>query len=418
MKQTSFLPNNGISSKEDVKLVIAKSNNRILSKEAMSFNKLSKQIESLRKQIENNHIKFNKLLVFFTTNVSPVQISYGNDLIEFAKALYAILKNEKLSKANQEKVKDIILSNLNNAFQFIVPSEEVKSIYDDLSPTSFDEESAEELTLMKKMMENMFQSAFGMDIDLSETEMTEEAMARKIAEMKNQFESKQEERGNYQNNRKKSKKEIELEIKNKQVEELQKKNIRSIYLSLAKMLHPDLVTDESLKSEREELMKQVTTAYQEKDLHTLLKLEIEIIHKQSENLDHLTDEKLKFLNGALKEQVTELKDELTLLQNHPRYQNIVDYMHYSEEKALKKISAIITDFTSLKKEIVNDTEELTGKNKIKFITSMLKTVSNKQDLDMDMDMENMDPRELIEFLDFMESMGGMGFGRPKSKKRR
>jgi hypothetical protein len=53
-----------------------------------------------------------------------------------------------------------------------------------------------------------------------------------------------------------------------------------------------------------------TAAYQEKDLHTLLKLEIEIIYKQSENLDHLTDEKLKFLNSALKEQIIELKEEL------------------------------------------------------------------------------------------------------------
>ena len=48
-------------------------------------------------------------------------------------------------------------------------------------------------------------------------------------------------------------------------------------MSLAKMLHSDLETDETLKLEREELMKKVTAAYQDKDLNTLLKLEIEII---------------------------------------------------------------------------------------------------------------------------------------------
>ena len=83
------------------------------------------------------------------------------------------------------------------------------------------------------------------------------------------------------------------------------------------MLHPDLEIDESLKFDREELMKKATAAYQEKDLHILLKLEIEIIHKQSKNLDHLMDEKLKFLNLALKEQVIELKEELTLLHCRP-----------------------------------------------------------------------------------------------------
>lgn len=69
----------------------------------------------------------------------------------------------------------------------------------------------------------MFQSEFGMDVDLSDTEMSEESMARKIAEMKKQYDSEQEERNKNQSKRKKSKKEIELEIKNKQAEDLQKK---------------------------------------------------------------------------------------------------------------------------------------------------------------------------------------------------
>jgi hypothetical protein len=417
MKQSSLFPHHSTSPKEDIRLVISKSKNKILSKEEIAFNKFSQQIESLRKQIENDQKKFDKLSNYFSASVTPAQTSLGNDLILFVKALYAIYKDGKLSKVNQKKVKGVILSNLNNAFQYIIPTDEIKSIYDDLSPTTLDEESAEELNLIKKMMEGMFQSEFGMNVDLSDTEMNEESMARKIAEMKKQYESEQEERNKNHAKRKKSKKEIELEIKNKQAEDLQKKNIRSIYLSLAKMLHPDLETDESLKFDREELMKKVTAAYQEKDLHTLLKLEIEIIHKQSENLDHLTDEKLKFLNSALKEQVIELKDELTLLRSHPRYQNIADYMHQPEDRALRSIDAMINSLVSLQKVIVSDTEELIGDSKVKFITSMLKTVSNKQDMDMD----DMDPGELMEFLDFMESMSGAGSGknsRTKNKKRR
>ena len=92
-------------------------------------------------------------------------------------------------------------------------------------------------------------------------------------------------------------------------------------------------------------------------------------------------------------------------------------MHHPEDRASRSLDAMITSLVSLQKVIVSDTEELTGDNKIKFITSMLKTVSNKQDMDMD----DMDTRELMEFLDFMESMSGVGSGknsRTKNKNRR
>lgn len=40
------------------------------------------------------------------------------------------------------------------------------------------------------------------------------------------------------------------------------KNIRSIYIALAKVLHPDTEADETLKAEKEEIMKKVTSSYE------------------------------------------------------------------------------------------------------------------------------------------------------------
>jgi hypothetical protein len=417
MTQETLFPNEIKPLNKNLKLVISTSKNKKLSKEQIVFNKFSKKIEDLRKRLVTDELKFNKLVNYFSSKVLPLQVAHSNELINFSKALFAIHTNEKLSKSNKEKLKKLILSNLEEAFQHVIPTDEVKAIYDAFSPISFDEEQEEQLFFMKEMMEDMFKSSFGMDVDFSDMNMNEEDIAKKMAELKEQHENQQREQQNKEQNRKKTKKEIELELQQKQTIELQKKNIRGVYMSLAKILHPDLETDEKLKLEKQELMKKVTVAYQEKDLHTLLKLEIEIIHQQSKNLDHLTDEKLRILNSALREQVMELEDELEMMEEHPRYQNIIDYIHLPENFALRNMNALVDELTFSKNDIAKDTEELMGQNKMNFINDILKNLNTKQSKNFD----DLSPQELMELMDFMGDLSGLGkkgSNKTKSKKKR
>lgn len=67
-----------------------------------------------------------------------------------------------------------------------------------------------------------------------------------------------------------SKREIEKEIQ----AEKTGKSIRGIYLELVKELHPDKEADETQRLLKEERMKQLTKAYQEKDLASLLRMQI------------------------------------------------------------------------------------------------------------------------------------------------
>ena len=128
------------------------------------------------------------------------------------------------------------------------------------------------------------------------------------------------------------------ELRLKAEEELKTKSIRSIYITLAKILHPDTETDDEKKLEKEELMKKVTVAYDQKDLTTLLKLEMEWVHKTSEHLEKLTEEKLKIYISTLKQQVMELQNERMQLAYHPRYESIADYVRLSENYAATKIT--------------------------------------------------------------------------------
>jgi hypothetical protein len=413
MEQVSMFTDIEIKREENKRLIISAPKKGKLSKEQLAFNKYSQKLEKLRKKITVDKVKFDKILDVYTSKVAPVQKSYGDSLSELATACYAILVNDKLSKVNKEKLSALILSNLNKAFQYIIPNQDIKTIYDALSPITYDQEEASQINDMKGMMEDMLKNQYGMDVDFSDVEMNEESLARKLAEMQELFENLEKEQIGNTQSKKKTKREIEAEAKQKQAEELQKKSVRSIYMSLAKMLHPDLESDELLKVDKEEQMKKVTAAYQDNDLHTLLKLEIEIIHKQSESLDHLTDEKLKFINSVLKDQVSELEEELDMLRSRPRYENITEFMTGTEMDAVFKCNTMALQLDSYCREIKADTLELQGTNRLRFVTPLLKAVNLKKTKDYD-DMDELELEELNGFIDMIAS--NIHFGKKKSFK--
>jgi hypothetical protein len=88
------------------------------------------------------------------------------------------------------------------------------------------------------------------------------------------------------------------------------------------VLHPDLESDPGRKQAKGALMQELTAAYRNNDLHTLLRLELEWIQREEGDVERLTEEKLSIYNQVLKEQVSELERELAELRYHPRYQSI------------------------------------------------------------------------------------------------
>lgn len=124
--------------------------------------------------------------------------------------------------------------------------------------------------------------------------------------------------------RKKTAKQLAKEQQEEFANEFKVKNIRNIYISLAKLLHPDTETDATLKAEKEEVMKKVTAAYDKNDLLTLLQLEIEWVHKNNTHLHNLKDDVLKLYCDVLKEQLRALQLEKFGLRENPRYNSIFD----------------------------------------------------------------------------------------------
>jgi hypothetical protein len=106
-------------------------------------------------------------------------------------------------------------------------------------------------------------------------------------------------------------------------EEFRKKSIAAIYKQLARVLHPDLERDSERQKEKVELMQELTVAFRQNDLHTLLRLEMQWIEKEGGDIEHLTEEKLGVYNEFLARQVDGLEKRLRDLVLHPRYRPIL-----------------------------------------------------------------------------------------------
>ena len=340
---------------EDIKaensLKITTKKQQPLSKNQQLFNKYTKRIENLEKEIISEEEKLTRLLNYHSQNLKPLVKSNAELKITLAMQIAKGTDNIKFSRKQKEDIKDVILALCNDAFMEIVPSEEQEKFYNRWTETSYKEELKMEEEAAKDILSEMMGNMFGMDIDMNEFDDTPEGYARMQAKMKEEFEKTQKKGKNTQG--KKTKKQLEKEEKAKAEESVKNKSIRSIYIALAKILHPDTETDIKLKAEKEEIMKKVTSAYEQKDLTTLLKLEMEWVCKEKNHLKKLTEEKLNIYVSALKQQVQELEQEKFSLYVHPRYQSISDIARYSEKIAIKHIHLKMQEQIKTKKDFIN-----------------------------------------------------------------
>ena len=310
---------------------------------------------------------------------------------DLVKLYYDIHQNKKfLTQQEKKLIKEMMAAELDFILSMEAnPDDELKAIYQFANGETYEDSMKEQFEEMKGEMESMFNS-FGMDIDLSDIdpETGQEELARRLKMMQEELQNKQEQNNWHDKPRKKTVKQLEKEEKERKMEEARNKNISTIYRQLAKAFHPDLEQDVEKKAEKEVLMKQLTSAYEANDLHTLLKLELEWIHREEEHVNELTNEKLTIYNAVLKEQVQELEQERFMILQHPRYMALNKYLSPFDEDVTK------VDLRQEKHEImmgIGDLEQslaqLKGPNSLKEIKDRIKMFKMQGKMgDMDFDI--------------------------------
>ncbi len=311
-------------------LMIGRAGDKSLSKLQQAFNRWVRRIEKLRGEITTSQAKLDRNLSFYVAELKPLEDAIAQRQKEMVLLLVPFLSRRDLGpKRNRNLLKDFIRQQITAVLNHFgkLDSPELKAAFKLVTGKSVEEVDRENFEAERDEMQDVFE-AMGVDVDLSDfhPEMGPEELARKIAEAQARVMDAASKGPDTQDKSPSGSKRVrDKEAREQAAEELRTKDLGRLYKHLAKLLHPDLEQDPKLHQEKETAMKVLTTAYADKDLHTMLRLELEWMVREQADAAHLTDEKLKVYNSVLKEQVEELEIELGNLQEHPRYNPLRRY---------------------------------------------------------------------------------------------
>jgi sulfur transfer complex TusBCD TusB component (DsrH family) len=245
---------------------------------------------------------------------------------QLAKCLDKFTIENSLSKSEKKKVKEAILLVFDELFSLEDATKEQVDLYDKWNDQKYVDEVNESLEEMKLEFKQQIEDFLGekMKMEDLQGDSVEDFTAKFADRIKAKVQEKKEFEEKFHAKRRKTKREIEQERKQALIDEMKNKNIRSIYISLAKLLHPDTETDKEVKMEKEVIMKKVTEAYTKNDLVTLLQIEIEWVHKNNNYLHSLKDDVLELYCEILKQQIAELEQTKFQIKDNPRYDSIFE----------------------------------------------------------------------------------------------
>ena len=243
----------------------------------------------------------------------------------------------------------MILDLFGQAFVLVDPDPATIAMYDAWSDASFEDELRWQKEDAMESFAKHMKHAYGLDVDPDQLDDDPATFARLAAEAREIHERQQRDRGGSTSTRKKTPRQRQRDEERMLQEEFAARSVRGVYLSLAKVLHPDLIADPVERLRKEELMKRVTAAYQERDLHTLLTLEMEWVRSEHDALEKIPDDTLKLYTAALREQATVLEKERAMLRRDPHFLDLAGIPLHDEaaaRRALQKLRSELHTVTS------------------------------------------------------------------------
>ena len=318
----------GRSGPESLSLTLASSRRGSLTKAQRAFNRLVGEIEALRSNIERETRRLDEALAYYAQHLHPRLRRRTELRKEYVRALAVFIDGKGLKgKRVQATLYEIIAAELEelHSEEGSLADDDLRTLFERLHGRGFEEVEEEEMADARQEIESMLND-FGIELDLSELKpgVSDESLAAKAAEIANHVRDAEEKWRSSNRPRRQTQRQMQKEEQLRQAEELRKKTVASLYKQLARVLHPDLELDPALREQKQALMQELTVAYRNNDMHTLLRLELEWIAREEGNLERLSDEKLAIYNQTLKEQVVDLQRELYELPCHPRYQPIAE----------------------------------------------------------------------------------------------
>jgi hypothetical protein len=307
-------------------LVRGRTADRPLTRAQETFRTLLARVESLRASIDAEEKELDATLSFYVEEVVPRLAKQTVLQKELVRALAPYL-NKTFFPRKDERVefKELareLLDEIANSERGLV-DDDLRGIYNAVHGVGYAQHERKTLAAVKAALALTLAEA-GLDVDFSELESAAseaEFMSRAealIARARRIKEADAEAAHCAEHGRHASEDEnLRAE------EESRKRSIANIYKQLARVLHPDFERDTERQKNKVQLMQELTAAYRQNDLHTLLRLEMQWIENEGGDIDRLTEEKLGVYNEVLTGQVRGLENRLRRLMFHARYRPIV-----------------------------------------------------------------------------------------------
>ncbi len=282
-----------------------------LSPAQKKFNATIKKIETQKHLLAAWQETLPQCRQTISEKLEPLRTAYAEQQVAMALLLDQLATTERFTHKQQDKIAYLI-SELCEDLISQHGREDLKPLYNHYSGGDFDEELEEETALQTEMMKSMLEETLGVsidegDIDLEDPEKTFERLQEK-------FNAQQEAATEKRNKRKKTAKQQAKEAREQEEQANISKSIQAVYRQLVTALHPDRETDPAEQVRKTGLMQQVTVAYKKKDLLQLLELQLAVEQIDQNNIDALSEDRLKYYNKILAGQLQELKDEISLLE--------------------------------------------------------------------------------------------------------
>lgn len=163
-------------------------------------------------------------------------------------------------------------------------------------------------------------------------------------------------------------KQLRQQQKREQAEQLAAQSLKTVYLKIAAMIHPDREQDETKKAEKTELFQQASQAYEQQDLFYLLKLQLELEQNKGVGTKELSTEQVKFYKLALDAQSQQLESQIDeILDSFQLAKKVkADHVHIGDV-----YKAIDADCAELKQQLKWEKERLKHMKKVSGVEMLL-----------------------------------------------
>ena len=148
-------------------------------------------------------------------------------------------------------------------------------------------------------------------------------------------------------------------------------SLKTVYLKIAAIIHPDREQDETRKVEKTELFQQARQAYEQQDLFYLLKMQLQLEQNKGTTSKELSPEQVKFYKLALDAQSQQLESQIDdILNSFQLFKKLkADQVHISDV-----YKAIDTDATELKQHVKWEKDCLKHMKKVSGVEMLLENL--------------------------------------------